>query len=476
MASAYKQGATLLTGTIAAQIFPALAAPLITRVYHPLEFGAFAVALAAFGLLAPIACLRYDIAIVLPEREEDAAPIAALCLVIAAAWAVAIAAPLLVAEHYAQMARYRELTLLLLAMLPASVFLQGCQAVAQNWSLRIQNFRVISIAPALQALITVVCQLLFGKFLDDSAFALIAGALCGNVAAVLVLLPVLTKAVLPAIYAHAPRARVTAAARDYRRFPLVTGPYAFLCQALVRGALVVLGYWGSAAIVGQFALAQRITLVPIVTVTAAMSQVFYSRAARRMDEPRTEHVVRIMLRVGPWIMGPFLMLLMLFGKPIFALIFGAEWAEAGQLAGILAALSIVRCSTSWLDRIYDIRAKQHLSLALTAAFTVLALATMYVVLRETRDADAGVLAYMAVTVIFYLLWTAIALRIARFSQQISAELIMSTLLMAALVMGLYEVLDYLQVPLIGQFAGVTLLGGVLAVAALRHSVVRLRPS
>lgn len=466
----------LLTGTAAAQVFPALAAPLITRVYRPLDFGAFAVALAVFGVLAPIACFRYDIAIVLPEREEDAAPIAGLCLAIAAAWALVLTLSLLIAEHYAGQPRYREFALLLLTMLPAGLFMQGCQSVAQNWSLRIQNFRVISVATASQSLITVVCQLFFGKFIAASAFSLIAGALLGNAAAVLVLLPVLMKTVLPAVYAHAARARIAVAARNYRRFPLITGPYAFFGQASARGTLIVLSYWVSAAIVGQYALAQRITFVPVVTVAAAMSQVFYSRAARRIDEPRTEHVVRTMLRVGPWIIGPFFVLLMFFGTPIFALVFGAEWAESGRLAGILAAASLARSSTAWLDRVFDIRAKQHLSLAMEALFAILGLAAMYVVLRYTHDVDAGVAAYVAVTVIFFVLWMMVALRIAPFRQRISAEFLVSALLMIAVMTGFYEGLRQLRLPLPGQFAATALLGGALAAIALRHAVVRLKQS
>ncbi len=473
MSRAYKQGAILLTGTIAAQVFPALAAPLITRTYHPLEFGAFAVATAAFGVLAPIACLRYDIAIVLPEREEDAAPIAGLCLALCAAWAVALSMPLLLAVHYADGSRYRQLALLLLAMLPAGVFLQGCQLVAQSWNLRIENFRAISLATAAQALITVVCQLIFGRFLAASALALVAGALMGNAAAVLILLPVLARSILPAIHVHAPPARIAAVARKYLRFPLITGPYAFFGQAQVRGALIVLEYWAGAAIAGQYALAQRITFVPVVTVAAAMSQVFYARAARRIDEPRTEHVVRTLLIVGPWIMGPAFMLLMFFGKPTFAFLFGAEWAKSGQLAGILAAASLARSATSWLDRIFDIRAKQHLALAVETIFAVLGLVAMYMVLRQTHDVDAGVMAYVIVTVMFYIVWMVIALRIAPFSERISVEFLVSTLLMIAVVLGLYELLLHLQVPLAGQFAGTALLTLILAAVGLKYTFGRL---
>jgi O-antigen/teichoic acid export membrane protein len=187
-------------------------------------------------------------------------------------------------------------------------------------------------------------------------------------------------------------------------------------------------------------------------------------------------VVRTLLGVGPWIMGPAFMLLMLFGTPIFAFIFGAQWAESGRLAGILAAASLARSATSWLDRIFDIRAKQHLALAVEAVFAVLGLVAMYVVLRQTHNVDAGVTAYAIATVMFYIVWMMVALRIAPFSERISVEFLVSTLLMIVVVLALYELLLHLQLPVAGQFAGLTLLTVILAVVGLKYTFVQLTRS
>jgi O-antigen/teichoic acid export membrane protein len=164
---------------------------------------------------------------------------------------------------------------------------------------------------------------------------------------------------------------------------------------------------------------------------------------------------------------------MLFGKPIFAVIFGSEWGESGRLAGILAAASLARSSTAWLDRIFDIRAKQHLALGMEALFAILALAAMYVVLRQTHDVDAGVTAYVIATVIYYVLWMMVALRIAPFPSRITGHFLTSMLLMIAVMMGLYRALLHFEVPLAGQFAGTALAAAILSVIALRHTAARL---
>ncbi len=63
-----KQGLTLLGGTTLAQAIPALASPVIARLFTPADIGAFAFVVAVFGVLTPIACLRYDVADRAPGR------------------------------------------------------------------------------------------------------------------------------------------------------------------------------------------------------------------------------------------------------------------------------------------------------------------------------------------------------------------------------------------------------------------------
>ncbi|MCX6256295.1 MAG: oligosaccharide flippase family protein [Bacteroidia bacterium] len=63
---------TLLSGTAIAQAIPILISPVISRMYSPAEYGvytAFFNILMIFGILANA---RYELAIVLPEKDEDA--------------------------------------------------------------------------------------------------------------------------------------------------------------------------------------------------------------------------------------------------------------------------------------------------------------------------------------------------------------------------------------------------------------------
>lgn len=74
---------TLLTGTTVAQAIPVMISPILTRIYTPEDFGVLALFIAITSIFGSIANARYELAIVLPEKDEDAVNIVALCILIA---------------------------------------------------------------------------------------------------------------------------------------------------------------------------------------------------------------------------------------------------------------------------------------------------------------------------------------------------------------------------------------------------------
>ena len=61
----------LVGGTAGAQLVVLLAAPLLTRLYSPEDFGILAVYVGILSLLSVIASFKYELAIPLPEHENE---------------------------------------------------------------------------------------------------------------------------------------------------------------------------------------------------------------------------------------------------------------------------------------------------------------------------------------------------------------------------------------------------------------------
>ena len=70
----------LVTGTTFAQIIAVLASPLLTRLYGPEAFGFLALFTSITSIIGVIACMRYEMAIMLPKTDEEAANLPGLCL------------------------------------------------------------------------------------------------------------------------------------------------------------------------------------------------------------------------------------------------------------------------------------------------------------------------------------------------------------------------------------------------------------
>ena len=70
----------LVSGTAFAQIITILASPILTRLYSPEAFGFLAIFISITSIVGVIACMRYELAIMLPKSDEKAANLLALCL------------------------------------------------------------------------------------------------------------------------------------------------------------------------------------------------------------------------------------------------------------------------------------------------------------------------------------------------------------------------------------------------------------
>ena len=75
---------TLMTGTTIAQAIPIVISPILTRIYTPEDFGLFALFIAITSVFGSIATGRYELAIMLPNKDENAINILALGLIIPA--------------------------------------------------------------------------------------------------------------------------------------------------------------------------------------------------------------------------------------------------------------------------------------------------------------------------------------------------------------------------------------------------------
>ena len=436
--TALKQGLAYLTGTTISQLIPAIASPLLTRIYTPGSFGSFAIVLASIGVLAPITCLRYDLAVVLPHDDNTAGQLTVLSLLTNAAIAIIALIVLTFAHLLRSVDAIRHSLMMLTVALPIGLLVIGTTSVAQSWAIRILDFRIQSLALICQAIVTVVIQVGCGWLFGSHAWCLVLGLVVGYLASLLAYWPVVRSRLWPYARNSNSRQFVLGVARRYVRFPLFTLPYGLVIQVILKGVFFVFAALTTSDVIGQYALAQRVIFFPVVTIMAAASQIFFSRASRIADTAQLTRVVDVLLSCGPLIVGPIFMIALFFSRNLFVWIFGPDWGPAGQMASILAIPSLARSLTAWLDRIFDIRGRQFIALILATTYALISIPAMYVTLRATHNPTVALECFAAITVAYHLIWLVVALAVGDFSLSSAAKFAISTVAIAAYMAAVYE--------------------------------------
>ncbi len=328
--------AKLATGTTLAQAMTVVVAPALSRIYGPEAFGTASVFASIVSIVGVVSCLRYELAIMLPERDEDAAALfAGSILFVLFATALTGLAVLL----------GRDLIVGLLAapalagylwLLPLVVLASGVLQALTYWNSRTRRFGFLSIGKGLHSAVASGSELGLGAALVADAGGLIVGRLLGAMSAVVLLGRQAWRADREVMRQGLQWRRIRAGLSRYRKFPLFGTWSALLNTVSVQLPTLMLSAFFSPAVVGFYGLGARVLKMPISLVGGAIAQVFFQRASEADHDGRLAVVVeKTFERLLVLAALPF-PLLAIISPELFAVVFGERWVEAGVIAQILA--------------------------------------------------------------------------------------------------------------------------------------------
>lgn len=349
---------TLMTGTAIAQAIPIAVAPILTRLYSPSDFGVWALFISVTSVISVIATARYELAIMLPEKDEDAVNLVALSILIA--FSISFATFLIVLifnKSITKLLGNPEISLWLY-FIPVSVLLTGIFQALNYWANRKKQYRRLSMRRILQSGSTVVSQLVLGVMKIGSG-GLVGGGIIGQALATGVFAREVLKDdrgkinLINAI-------RLKQLFIRYKSFPKYDIPASFI-NVLSNQLPVFLfsGFFGS-AIVGFYSLTQRILSTPISFIATSILGVFKQRASEDYVQHGNckEIYVKTLKTLAMFSIIPFVVLFI--NAPwLFAFIFGEKWRVAGEYTQIMAIMFFLRFIASPLSFVLYIAEKQH---------------------------------------------------------------------------------------------------------------------
>ena len=352
----------LVSGTTAAQVLTILVTPILTRLFAPDAWGLSAAFISITSVLSVIICLRYEQAILLPARDEEAANVTALALIAtlvlsATAW-LAFG---LWGESVLGWLNMPELAALRWA-LPVSLLITGAILVLAQWNTRTRRFGILSMNTVTNATSITGARIGAGLAGWTTGGALILTGIGGSLLTLLLLAVRTWRQGLQQSWRSVSPSAIWSAMRRYSDLPLY-GSWATLLNTISwQLPVFLLAAYFTPAVAGQYALGNRLVKLPMSVVGNSIGQVYFQRAANLKGSdrlaPLTEGIFQRLVTFGL----PPMLFLTVAGRDLFALVFGPEWAEAGVYMQILAVWAFFWFISSPLATLLVVLEKQRFSL------------------------------------------------------------------------------------------------------------------
>lgn len=360
----------LAAASAVAQGLGILAAPILTRLFGPTAFGIAEFFLAVTTVVAVIACLRYELAIVLPKDEREAANVLAASLLALAGVSVLTGIAVWLTRGAIERATGMHGLGNYLLLAPVAVLLFGGVQALSFWNTRTKQFRRAAASKLISSGGAASARVTLGLVGMATAGGLIIGALLGALAGAATLTWQTLRDSGKAFREHVSPAGIWAAMKRYRRFPAYNTPGTLFNQASADTPVYILAVFFSPAVVGLYALGNRTVRTPMVIVGNAIAQVFFQRTAEAKHQGQLASVVsEVYDRLVVFGLFPTAFLI-LIGDDLFAVVFGEAWTEAGVYVQILAPFIFVWFVSAPLSNLFSVLEMQRAGVVLQA--TILA--------------------------------------------------------------------------------------------------------
>lgn len=339
--------AALGGGAVIAHVIAFGCAPIISRLFAPEAFGAATVAIALFMILGHVASLRYEAALMLPEKDEEAANLFFLCVLLVAAVSVAVFIAFQVfGGPLSEALRLGRVASMLPWAVSLGVFLFGLSRPLEAWTTRQAHFQRLGSVRVGETFFSSLSRIVLGAgHLQGAATLLVTSLLAHGVAPLVIGLRVLHSdgAFLRQSF---DRAEIQRLAVRYIRFPLWDTFSTLLTQISNYLPLILLGAAFGSAEAGYFSRAVMLVQLPLLLIGNAVGQVLFQRAARKTaaGETITELVEGVLHRLI-WLAVLPLGVVALIGPELLSLVLGSEWRLAGVYAAWLAPWLLVATMT-----------------------------------------------------------------------------------------------------------------------------------
>ena len=404
----------LMSGTALAQVVVLAMMPFLSRLYTPEQFGVLASFGSVVAIIAAVATLKYDMAVMLPESDE-----AAKTLTRVARWVsftlcfIGTVVIVIIAPWVADLINSPSVAPWL-ALAGVSAFTLTEIAILTYWLNRKSCYKEIATNRVLQSGTTAASQLALGFVKPLGAGGLIIGTILGQIVSIFALrkkTPELREG------SKAPFAEHTRLMRRYRNMPLFNAPTALIDAVRMNGINLLIAAVSVSAL-GQFSMAWKLVEVPAALISAALAQVFFQHFSVVERGHMLQSVISSIKKSALFGVVPFALVWVL-SPWLFPFVLGSAWGDAGHYAQALVPWLFMNLITSPISTIFVVTERQHISLIFSILFTAVPFAVILLLRDSIMTAVFVMGGAMAVMLCIYIV---LAIAVARrFDQQPASD-------------------------------------------------------
>lgn len=273
----FKNVAILASGTIISQLIVIATSPVLSRIYLVESFGLLSLFTSYLTISAVISTGRYELALSLPEEDDDARKLVQLILVIGFVSMIFYYCLIFFLREIIHLQnRVELLNYWWIYFAPLYIFFIAVYSGLSYWFQRKKKYKKIAVANALQVIFTALLSIMFGLFQIE--WGMILSLIISIFFTIVFLFKDYHKE--NKIF---PRKEVKVIARRFISFPkymTVSDLSLTLSQQLTP---IFFSFMFSTSIVGFYSMANRMLRLPNIVITSAIGNVFRNDA---IDEIR----------------------------------------------------------------------------------------------------------------------------------------------------------------------------------------------
>lgn len=338
---------TLMSGTAIAQAIPIAISPILTRIYTPEDFGVFALFIAISTTLGSVANARYELAIVLPKKDEDAINIFALGFIVTCIISlICLCIIVLFNDYFKGLFENKEIGFWLY-FIPIAIFFSGLFNILNYFNNRKMNYKDLRNATIFKSIVLAVVQLIVGLF-KSGASGLISGQILSNMFANLKLLQNILKD--EKLMSSISKIKIIALAKKYKDFPKHTALSSLFDNLTLQLSSIMIPKIFSFVISGYFFLASKIVNMPSALISNSISQVYLQKISENKNKNiKSFNIFQNTLKKLFLIALPITIIGFFCSPYIFPILFGKEWVISGEIAQYLFLIFLIRFCVSPLS-------------------------------------------------------------------------------------------------------------------------------